>query len=147
MGRNRRAYLSIFLMGAALPLLLGAQRELRAARTATAKTAATARPKKSSVARQSRRGSALGPKHLLAACNNLAVNSPMFHGDRQRTGWNPNETVLTPANVATAFGKLWDTGQLDTINIGGTDFAPHMYASPLYVDPVLLTGATSLDKR
>src|SRR5262249_35392595 len=140
MERNRRAYLPILLMGGALPLLLGAQREPRAARISTTQTAATARPETRSVARRSRHGSAVGPKHLLAATNGLGVNSPMFHGDRQRTGWNPNETVLTPENVAAGFGKLWDTGQLDTINIGGTDFAPHMYASPLYVDRVLLTG-------
>jgi hypothetical protein len=76
----------------------------------------------------------------MASGNGLGVNSLMFHGDRQRRGWNANETILTPDNVATAVGKLWDTGQLDTINIGGTDFAPHMYASPLYVDQVLLTG-------
>ncbi len=139
MGRNGRAYLQILLMGGTLPLLLGTQRGSSAARTPAGEAAATVEPGKRSVARELDQRFASSQKHLLAAGNALGVNSLMFHGDRQRTGWNANETILTPDNVATAFGKLWDTGQLDTINIGGTDFAPHMYASPLYVDQVLLT--------
>jgi hypothetical protein len=31
-----------------------------------------------------------------------------FHGDRARTGWNANESVLTPASVRSGgFGRLW----------------------------------------
>ena len=69
-----------------------------------------------------------------------AVNAPTFHYDSQRTGWNPNETTLTPANVSgPQFGPLWNSPQFDQVTIGGTDYAPHMYASPLYVDDVLLS--------
>lgn len=60
----------------------------------------------------------------------------MFHGDRARTGWNSNETVLTPANVSgSGFGMLWASPVFDSF--GGT--APHMYASPLYADDVTLS--------
>lgn len=63
----------------------------------------------------------------------------MFHCDRQRTGWNPNETVLTPATVSRrTFGKLWQT-TLDTVRIDGIDYDPHLYASPLYVDDLIVT--------
>jgi hypothetical protein len=60
----------------------------------------------------------------------------MFHGDRARTGWNPNETILTPDSVANSFGKLWDSPVFDSF--AGTP--AHLYASPLYVDSVLVTG-------
>jgi len=75
----------------------------------------------------------------------VPINCPMFHGDRQRTGWNPNETVLTPAAVAGGtFGKLWQT-TLDTVRIGSTDYDPHLYASPLYVDDLLVTDGGAYD--
>ena len=58
---------------------------------------------------------------------------------------NPNETVLTPAAVAGGtFGKLWQT-TLDTVRIGSTDYDPHLYASPLYVDDLLVTDGGSYD--
>jgi hypothetical protein len=69
------------------------------------------------------------------------TNTVTFHVDSQRTGWYQTETILTPANVsAPGFGQLWDTPQFDVVNIGGTDYAPHMFASPLYIDSVLLSG-------
>jgi len=69
------------------------------------------------------------------------TNTLTFHIDRQRTGWSPNETVLTPVSVSSpGFGPVWDSPQFDTVNIGGTDYGPHMYASPLYVDDVLMSG-------
>src|SRR6516162_1620723 len=47
----------------------------------------------------------------------------MVHGDRGRTGWNANETVLTPANVGgSSFGPLWSSPIFDSY--GGT--VPHM---------------------
>src|SRR5262249_10141536 len=74
------------------------------------------------------------------------VNCPMFHCDRQRTGWNPNEAVLTPATVSSGtFGKLWQT-TLDTVSINGIDSDPHLYASPLYVDDLLVTNGGSYDR-
>ncbi len=79
------------------------------------------------------------------ASTDVPINCPMFHCDRQRTGWNPNETVLTPAAVAGGtFGKLWQT-TLDTVRIGSTDYDPHLYASPLYVDDLLVTDGGSYD--
>jgi len=64
-----------------------------------------------------------------------------FHGDSQRTGWIPRETILTPANVGGgAFGPVWNSPQLDSITLNGVTYAPHLYASPLYVDEVMIAG-------
>jgi len=77
------------------------------------------------------------------AAENAPYNWLMFHGDRQRSGWNPNETILTPANVATgSFGKLWESPQLD---LDDTGHRAHMYASPLYVDSVAITTGDIYD--
>lgn len=70
----------------------------------------------------------------------LTMNTLTFHMDRQRTGWNRMESVLTPANVSsTSFGLLWNSPVLDSVTIGSTTYPPHLYASPLYVDSVLIT--------
>src|SRR5262249_37868878 len=70
-----------------------------------------------------------------------APNTLTFQINSQRTGWNQNETILTPANVsAPNFVPIWNSPQFEVVNIGGTNYAPHMYASPLYVDDVLLSG-------
>jgi hypothetical protein len=53
-----------------------------------------------------------------------------FHGDSARTGFNQNETFLTPANVASSFGQVWQSPVLDG----------HLYASPLYQDTILIQG-------
>src|SRR5262249_30085320 len=72
----------------------------------------------------------------------VIINATTFRYDRRRTGWNANETVLTPSNVASSqFGKLWESPEFDQVS-GGGDVHPHMYASPLYVDSVLMTGGT-----
>src|SRR5690349_4149525 len=64
-----------------------------------------------------------------------------FHGDRQRTGWISNEKILTPRNVSGGvFGPLWDSPPLDAVTISGKTYPPHLYASPLYVDRVTITG-------
>ena len=81
-----------------------------------------------------------------------AVNYLMAHVDRQRTGWNPNETLLTPANVtinntvssahnfntptAGFFGEIWNSPQFAN--------APDCWATTLYVDSVTLTSSPSL---
>jgi hypothetical protein len=63
-----------------------------------------------------------------------------FRGDRQRTGWLSQETTLTPQTVSGGnFGLIWSSEPLDTITIGKTQYAPHLYASPLYVDQVTLS--------
>jgi hypothetical protein len=73
-----------------------------------------------------------------------AVDTVTFHGDRARTGWNPSEDVLTPASVSSgSFGWLWDSEPLDRAWINGLGYAPHIYASPLYVDGVTLSGGVN----
>src|SRR5262249_27230944 len=68
------------------------------------------------------------------------VNTLTFHGDRARTGWNSNESVLTPANVAAHLGNVWNSPVLDSVTLNGITYAPHMYASPLYVDSLSVTS-------
>ena len=68
------------------------------------------------------------------------VNTLTFHGNAARTGWNSNETVLTPANVAASFGNVWNSPVFDSVTLNGTTYAPHMYASPLYVDSLSVTS-------
>jgi hypothetical protein len=70
----------------------------------------------------------------------LVMNTLTFHVNRQRTGWNSLESVLTPANVSgPSFGLLWNSAALDSVTIGSATYPPHLYASPLYVDNVLVT--------
>jgi hypothetical protein len=72
----------------------------------------------------------------------LVASSPdtlLFHGDRARTGWNSNETVLTPANTAAHLGQVWESPVLDSVTLGTTTYRPHLYASPLYVDQLHVT--------
>ena len=53
-----------------------------------------------------------------------------YHYDNYRTGWNQNETVLTPANVgSTAFGLLQTVGLDDQVD-----------AQPLVVPGVIITA-------
>src|SRR6516164_542434 len=59
-----------------------------------------------------------------------APNTSQFHGDAARTGFNQNETFLTPTNVASSFGQVWQSPVLDG----------HLYASPLYEDGILIQG-------
>jgi len=71
----------------------------------------------------------------------MPVNATTFHYDSQRTGWNSNETVLTPNNVSgPQFGPLWNSEPLDSVTIGSTAYPPHLYATPLYVDNVQITS-------
>ncbi len=76
-------------------------------------------------------------------------NYTTSHHDSQRTGWNSNETLLTPANVDTNnttsgihnfntptagfFGELWNSAQF-------ASSPADCWATPLYVDSVTLTG-------
>src|SRR5260370_32121987 len=59
-----------------------------------------------------------------------APNTTQFHGDAGRTGFNQNETFLTPTNVAGSFGQVWQSPVLDG----------HLYASPLYQDGITIQG-------
>jgi hypothetical protein len=59
-----------------------------------------------------------------------APNTSQFHADAGRTGFYQNETFLTPTNVASGFGQVWQSPVLDG----------HLYASPLYQDSILIQG-------
>src|SRR5262249_34303144 len=59
-----------------------------------------------------------------------APTTPVFHGDSAKSGFNQNETVLTPANVSAGFGQIWQSPQLDG----------RLYASPLFADSILVQG-------
>jgi len=61
------------------------------------------------------------------------ANIPIWHGDNQRSGLNPNEGILTTANVTTqSFGKLF------SYFVDG-----YIYAQPLYV----LNLTINMDQR
>ena len=60
------------------------------------------------------------------------TNVATWHYDNERTGLNPNETTLTPANVNAAnFGKLF------SYLVDG-----YIYAQPLYVSNLTIGGAS-----
>ncbi|TMB08582.1 MAG: hypothetical protein E6J66_16865 [Deltaproteobacteria bacterium] len=83
-----------------------------------------------------------------AASADPAFDQLTFHGNRQRTGWNSVESVLTPTAIAgSGFGKLWDSPAFDKVVVGGATYAPHMYASPLYIDDLAITGGTYTGQR
>jgi mono/diheme cytochrome c family protein len=77
---------------------------------------------------------------LFISCQNEEMNSYdklAYHYDRERPGWHPNETRLTPESVSgPLFTQLWQTPQLDSV--GGDE--PRLFASPLYVDRLTLSG-------
>lgn len=73
---------------------------------------------------------------------------PTFHLNAQRTGWNSLETILAPANVSsTKFGSLWNSVVLDSVSIGSTQYTSHLYATPLYIDDVLITGGPHANRH
>ncbi len=66
-----------------------------------------------------------------------------YHNDKQRTGWNPHETQLTPESVSgSALGQLWQTPQFDSVD--GAE--PRLFASPLYVDQLTLSSGLNQGK-
>jgi hypothetical protein len=67
----------------------------------------------------------------LLAAGQTAVTT--YHYDNNRTGWNPNELVLTPANVS---GKVF--GHLQTVKLDD-----QVDAQPLVVPGVLITAGAS----
>jgi hypothetical protein len=78
---------------------------------------------------------------LMAACSYSHYSVLTFHGDRQRTGWISREKILTPARVSGgSFAPIWNSPLLDSVTIRGVTYPPHLYASPLYVDGVTMTG-------
>ena len=72
---------------------------------------------------------------IALATSTLTAGTPVavttYHNDNQRTGWNSNETILTPASVASGnFARLFSH------NLDG-----QAYAQPLYVPNVTVNGA------
>jgi outer membrane protein assembly factor BamB len=64
------------------------------------------------------------------------VDKLAFHYDRQRSGWNDGETVLTPQSVASGRLNLaWQSPVLDSFG----DVPPRLFASPLYMNAVTMT--------
>lgn len=75
------------------------------------------------------------------------ISWPTFHGDRARTGWNDHEATLTPAILrGHGLTLAWQSPALDEVDVSGTIYAPHAYASPLYADdvPVAACGGAPL---
>ncbi len=72
---------------------------------------------------------------VCSLCSSLVfaqVSVITFHNDNARTGQNPNEAVLTPANVnVNQFGKLF------TVPVDG-----YVYAQPLYLSHLSIAGGT-----
>jgi hypothetical protein len=91
-----------------------------------------------------------------AACSRTQAVSPIpspphglsfsaYHFDAARRGWSDAESVLGPALVAGGLAVAW-SAPLDAANVpypveGGiatADFAPRVFAAPLYLDDVVL---------
>jgi hypothetical protein len=69
---------------------------------------------------------------ILLAASFAAAQITTYHVDNNRTGWNPNETVLTPANVASSsFGLLHNIALNDQVD-----------GQPLYVPNVTITAGS-----
>jgi uncharacterized protein YjdB len=91
-------------------------------------------------------GDAVGTTTITASLNGMSgnttvtvtgagkagVNIPTWHVDNNRSGLNPNETSLTPTNVAGPnFGKLF------SLSVDG-----YAYAEPLLISNVAISGGT-----
>lgn len=80
----------------------------------------------------------------LAQSQPAGVDKLMFHHNRERSGWNDRETVLTPQAVTSpAFGLLWESQPLDAVN----DRPPRLFAAPLYVHSVEMTQGPLAGRR
>jgi hypothetical protein len=66
----------------------------------------------------------------------------MYHNDRARSGWNKQERALSPRTVAQGLKLLWSTPQLDSFG----DTPPRLYAAPLYVHKLKMTGGDHAGK-
>jgi hypothetical protein len=74
---------------------------------------------------------------VLRAEGRPRIDKLTYHHNAQRTGWNDHEVVLSPSAVAgTSFGLLWETPTLDYYE----GVPPRLFASPLYVDGVIISA-------
>jgi hypothetical protein len=69
-------------------------------------------------------------------------SSTGFHGGPARLGWVSQETVLTPTSVASGFGPIWSSPQLDGLTIAGKELHARGYASLVYADDVVIHGGS-----
>ncbi len=64
-----------------------------------------------------------------------------YHGDMKRAGCNTRERELLAAPIrAQGIVERWSSARLDAETIDGIEYAPHLYATPLWIDDVALTG-------
>jgi len=74
---------------------------------------------------------------MLRPESKAGVDKLTYHHNSQRTGWNDQESILLPRNVAgPSFGLLWETPTLDYFE----GVPPRLFASPLYVDAVAISS-------
>jgi outer membrane protein assembly factor BamB len=74
---------------------------------------------------------------LCAASRSPEVNKLTYHGDAQRTGWNTNESILTPEAVKSgSFTLLWQSPPLDSFG----HVPPRLFATPLFLHSVEMTS-------
>lgn len=67
-----------------------------------------------------------------------------FHRDAARTGWSAVESELTRSAVTgPGFGQIWESAPFDAVE----GEPPRLYASPLYVDELLLTDGEFRGRR
>jgi hypothetical protein len=80
---------------------------------------------------------------LIRAASNPAVNVTTYHYDRMRTGWNPNETTLTPGPIGNV--KPGSFGVLRGVQLGvatGDTANDYVDAQPLVVKALTINGTT-----
>jgi hypothetical protein len=70
-----------------------------------------------------------------AAYGGVPIDVTTYHYDNNRTGWNPSETDLTPASVASS-----KFGLLATLNVDG-----NVFAQPLVVTSLAIPGKGTHD--
>jgi hypothetical protein len=81
----------------------------------------------------------LSPQYPRCDTQPASDDSPLFHGDRARTG-SRDDRALTPETVAAGFDWLFDGEPFDSVTVDGRSYSPHIYASPLYADDVTISG-------
>src|SRR5580692_198400 len=75
----------------------------------------------------------LAPSTVVLGQQAGAPNQTQFHITSAGAGFDQNETVLTPSNVASSFGQVWESPVLDGA----------VYATPLYMDSLLIQDAVN----